>query len=471
MHVLVGSYRSRTVFKSWDMRKEEEFDIILQACHPDSAQRFGFYNRAHDEENGLRPQPFFTKVKNITTGRPIEKSSLFHDRPLPTPPQTGRPCRCVIHDQSALSSAYIEQIQDFRDGKETVTLERWGPNEYPEQVLVHYSVDEEHHDDQGNAEGAIVTETRDDEISSDKNVKVEDGASGAFISEVGHKGVEEPHLPSLNHEEPDSEVDGRGISFEGEEAEGWSQSNGSFASSGVASEESRVQVATSDVEPTADGNPLSIFSQHLVVSGLPENVQNELNQILLEGNRKINDDVKDTIERLIQCFTHYYSRATATTPTPSSSSKGAVSLENGSTVGWNRINTEANASTATLTAPIAVSLATILGLLPIPQSSDPNVIQGILPLEGVLQLSSAALNDLDQSSQALQEIPDLNPSTVVTTAAICNQEHEVVNSNVDYNGVPDYSDEVEWELNSIRTHSELDMGSVEEINGYNHNFE
>ncbi|KAG8917348.1 hypothetical protein FRC02_003168 [Tulasnella sp. 418] len=47
MHAAICGHKTSTVLSTWDMSREDEWDIIFQASHPDPSQRFGCYSRLH----------------------------------------------------------------------------------------------------------------------------------------------------------------------------------------------------------------------------------------------------------------------------------------------------------------------------------------------------------------------------------------------------------------------------------------
>ncbi|KAG8944203.1 hypothetical protein FRC03_002141 [Tulasnella sp. 419] len=113
LHPPVGLYATEFVEKTYMLTEVEEFDIILQFTHFDARHRFGLYNRIHDEEEGLKPQPFYSKVINTSSGRPIEKSSLFFNRPLPVVSTSNKECRCVKHGlNDDIRFKYVRQVQE-----------------------------------------------------------------------------------------------------------------------------------------------------------------------------------------------------------------------------------------------------------------------------------------------------------------------------------------------------------------------
>ncbi|KAG8941742.1 hypothetical protein FRC03_004023 [Tulasnella sp. 419] len=113
LHPPIGLYDTEAVESTWNLTRVQEFDIVTQFSHLDPGHQFGLYNRIHDEEEGLKPQAFYSKVINLLTGRPIEKSSLFYNRLLPIASTSNRECRCVKHGlDDDIRCRYVCEIQE-----------------------------------------------------------------------------------------------------------------------------------------------------------------------------------------------------------------------------------------------------------------------------------------------------------------------------------------------------------------------
>ncbi|KAG8911347.1 hypothetical protein FRC02_006664, partial [Tulasnella sp. 418] len=171
MHAAICAHRTSTVVNSWSMTREDEWDIVLQSCHPDDTQRFGCYNRLHDDEECLKPQPFLTNVLNVSTQRPIQKSSLYFNRPIPALPETNKPCRCVRHDHKAMCLKYVEKIPGPSHANHNIVMVRWDPKESPDPVVVQYPGSHEDSQEEVVETGVELTGFEENEPSSDGESK------------------------------------------------------------------------------------------------------------------------------------------------------------------------------------------------------------------------------------------------------------------------------------------------------------